>query len=94
MISKKMQAKVDFARFCMNHNFNPLEVAELVSLVLRRVRTGTKECNFPGVNPDIDDKAMKAVEEKAASMGLRVDSWPGLYPVINDKDGKEVRLPF
>lgn len=93
-LSKKFVDAVQFARFCQNHKVDALDLAELMTLIARRVSTATKSCNIPDYPEKHDDNAIRRVTQKAKSMGFTIDSWPGFYPSIKDKNGFVVYLPW
>lgn len=92
-VSKKNQSKVNFAKFCKNNNFDPQDAIELVILVNYCVRSGINEANIKDYPKHKHEISVKHLEEHCKVMGLRVDSWPGLYPLIKNKDGSTVNLP-
>lgn len=95
-MSKKMQNKIFFAKFCLNNpEVTPVEVAELIVAIQRRVATATNESNIPNYPERKDNAARKAVEQKAVKMGWYVKDWPGLFPSIHRKsDNFPIHLPY
>jgi hypothetical protein len=92
-MNKTLRNKVNFANFCINNKLDALELAELITLVAKRVSTGTQEANgVPGASAK-DDKAMLKVEEQVKKMNLEFDGFPGLYPSIK-KDGFQINIPY
>lgn len=92
-LSKTKEKMVRFAKWCAQHQFDPTDVAELMTLCERRRSTATKECNFPNYPKSKDDKAMRAVETKATAMGIAVAAWPALLPELK-YNGEDIRLPW
>lgn len=92
-LSKELEARVNFARFCIREKLDPLQLGELVALINKCANVGTRWCNGE-VAREPYEKAMRKVEEKAVEVGLKVDGWPGLYPTVKGKDGFEVHIPL
>lgn len=93
----KDDQQVQFARFCVNHRLDPLDVAELRHMVNQKADTWTKQNNR-----EIDwdraetkmDRLDKAIAAKALAMGIYDLDWPGLYPTFTTPAGfKNTMLP-
>lgn len=93
--SDKAMRFVDFARWCINHNVEALDAAELVTLAQRAKRAGENYCNEGdrqgGKYERASELAQERFEEKANALGFSV-TWPGLWPSLT-KDGQTVYLP-
>jgi hypothetical protein len=92
-LSRRLENAINFARFCQINKLEPLDVAELMVLIKKRVVVATNECNIPHYDSKKDDRARQRVAEKVHDMGLNLESWPGLCPYIKDKSGYPIHFP-
>lgn len=89
-LAKKYIDAISFARTCTNEKIDPLEMAELATLVMRAYRAGVKECNIVDYNAD---KLRDTAEAYATKMGFTTQ-WPGLLPLFYREDGTRVCLKY
>ncbi len=88
-MTKKMDRYVQFACFCKNHDLNPSDVADLITLSnrihLAYVRGDSER--------DMDDynRAQEKFEIKARSLGFGT-TYSGIGPTLN-RDGYDIHLP-
>ena len=92
-LSNELCKRVGFAHFCANHEIDPTELAELITLANRAAKAAERVCNAGGSEDDKERKAARAVEDHARALGLATD-WPGLYPSFTDANGHNVHLPY
>lgn len=94
-LNKTLEAKVNFANFCINYKLDPLKVAEFMATIEKCVNLATKICNVGGAELRKKyEKATEQVEKMGAALGMKSISWPGLYPSILGPDGYAIHFPL
>lgn len=91
-LNKSYAFAVAFAKCAALHDFNPVDLAELMTLSDRAFKAGENHCNLgTDATSAKVDRTYRDVEAKACAMGLSVE-YPGLYPHFSRADGP-VYLP-
>ncbi len=93
-INKQLLHCIRFACFCKEFDIEPKELAELLTLVNRRITTATNEMSGE-VDESIDRTARLNVEKKVQSMNnIKITGWSSIMPDITDARGIGIRLPI
>jgi len=83
-ISRRLRAAVGFARWSIRYGVDPLDLAQLRTLVDRRAKAWDRG-NNDARESERSERAMARLDAQIAAMadrlGLALD-WPGLYPTV------------
>ena len=98
-LTKTVQAKVNFANFCINYGFtNPFQIGQLCQLVERRAKAAMVDASKHHTDDSMkkaekkDDRLIKQIKEFGKELGLEI-TFPSCYASAT-KDGKSVNLPL
>ncbi len=84
-LRKSLEQCIFFAKFCMLHKCEPIDLAELITL------TDKSKQAWERGNDKAEHEITKEIRRLAWRMGFEV-YWAGLYPTLR-KDGYDYYLP-
>ena len=98
-LTKTVQAKVNFANFCINYGFtDPFQIGKLCQLVERRAKAAMADASKHHDDDSMkkadekDDRLIEQIKELGKELGLEI-TFPSCYASVT-KDGKSVNLPL
>jgi hypothetical protein len=96
-LNKKIQSNVDFAKFCMQYEVDPVKLGYLCQLVHKRTNLAvhclTANLDFYIKYRKIDEKLISEITNLCIEFEFDV-TFSSLYPSIKDKKGNSISLPL
>lgn len=87
-MNQKQEYALHVARFAERYNLSTEQVLKLINLARRAFKAGEFACNHPDPQHR-EQKTADAFEAYAKQLGFKGCDWPGLWPVLQDKDGRD-----
>jgi len=97
-MTKAMTAKVQFANFCINHNFDTKLIGELCELISKRAKAAMADANIRHTDESMeianlkDKKLIVKIQEIGTYLGLDI-TFPGCYAHVT-QNNRQINLPL
>ena len=98
LMNKRLEEKINFARFCVTNNLDPFDVGRLCQLVQRRAKAAIADASRQHDEAsqrkadEKDDRLIAQIKAMGKELGLEI-TFPSCYAYAT-KDGKPCNLPL